>query len=131
MFPLTEQTPANPLPAGRHRLPGMYEGEKLFWEVTTAGGREHFVIIASPTRSSTFETMSATLPQPTFNRQVRYARLSKENLGVLRSVGGLSTAKPSAAPRLSLTPGFSIPLTGTEETTSGLWIRQATFEYPD
>ena len=128
LFPLPDQIPTNPLPAGRHRLPGMFEGSKLFWEVTSTGGREHFVVIASLAPSPTFEKMFAMLPRPTFNRPV--ARLTPDNLGVLRSVGGLALATPSRDAQLRMTTGFGNPLTGREETVSGVWIRQATMENP-
>ncbi len=108
----------------------MFEGSKLFWEVTSTGGREHFVVIASLAPSPTFEKMFATLPRPTFNRPV--ARLTPDNLGVLRSVGGLALATPSKDDaQLRTTTGFGNPLTGREETVSGVWIRQATMENPN
>jgi eukaryotic-like serine/threonine-protein kinase len=129
LFPLPDQIPTNPLPAGRHRLPGTLEGSKVFWEVTSTGGREHFVVIASPTSSPTFEKMFATLPRPTFNRPV--ARLTPDNLDVLRSVGGLALAPPSRDAQLRMTTGFGNPLTGRDETVSGVWIRQATMENPN
>ena len=128
LFPLPDQTPTNPLPAGRHRLPGMAHGSKLFWEVTSTGGREHFVVIASPTPSPTFEKMFATLPRPTFDKPV--ARLTPDNRNVLRSVGGLALATPSRDAQLRMTTGFGNPLTGRDETVSGVWIRQATMENP-
>ena len=131
LFPLPGREPANPLPAGRHRLPGMLDDEKLYWQVTTAGGREHFVVIASPSRSAMFERMFATLPSPVLNRPVSYPKLSTDALGALRSVGGLAVAPAESREQLRTTPEFAIPLTGTEETVQGVWIRQATFENPE
>jgi eukaryotic-like serine/threonine-protein kinase len=132
LFPLRGREPSNPLPAGRHRLPGMLDDEKLYWQVTTAGGREHFMVIASPTRSAMFEKMFASLPSPVQNQPIDYPRLSGEALGALRSVGGLAVAPaPANAPQLRLTPGFAIPLSDKEETVQGVWIRQATFENPE
>ena len=130
LFPLPGLTLTNPLPAGHHQLPGTYEKEKLYWQVTTAGGREHFVIMASPTRSMLFEKMFAALPKAAMNKPVQFARLSTKDLGVLRSVGGLAVATSPDA-QLRLTPAFETPLSGREETARGLWIRQATFENPE
>ena len=131
LFPLRGREPANPLPAGRHRLPGLIDDEKLYWQVTTAGGREHFVVIASPTRSATFERMFAALPSPALNEPVSYPKLSTDALGTLRSVGGLAVAPVKERQQLRTTPEFAIPLSDEEETAQGVWIRQATFDNPD
>jgi hypothetical protein len=131
LFPLPGREPSNPLPAGRHRLPGAPDDEKLYWQVTTAGGREHFVVIASPTRSPMFERMFAGLRSPALNERVSYPKLSTDALGVLRSVGGLAVAPAKEREQLHSTPGFAIPLSDKEETAQGLWIRQATFDNPD
>jgi serine/threonine-protein kinase len=131
LFPLRGREPANPLAAGHHRLPGLLEGEKLSWQVTTAGGREHFFVIASPTRSATFEKMFAALSSPVLNQQISYPKLSSEALGALRSVGGLAVVPAQKHEQLRTTPGFAMPLTDQEETAQGVWIRQATFDNPD
>ena len=130
LFPLRDLEPVNPLPAGHHRLPGLLAGEKLYWQVTSAGGREHFLVIVSPTRSATFEKMFAGLPSPVLNQQISYPKLSSEALGALRSVGGLAVAPSLKHEQLRATPGFAMPLIDQEETTQGVWIRQATFENP-
>jgi hypothetical protein len=129
LFPLPGQMPTNPLPAGHHRLPGMLEGSKLYWQVTTAGGREHFLLIASPRPSPTFDKMFGMLPRPTLDKPV--AQLSRADIGVLRSVGGLAVTTPVNDQQLRTTSGFATPLTGKEESASGVWIRQATLANPD
>lgn len=131
LFPLPGREPANPLPPGRHRLPGMLDDERLYWEVTSAGGREHFMVIASPTRSAMFEKMFASLPSPALNQPISYPKLSSEGLGALRSVGGLAVAPSKNREQLRATPGFALPLTDREETAQGVWIRQATFDNPE
>ena len=132
LFPLPGREPANPLPAGPHRLPGLLEDEKLFWQVSTAGRREHFFVIVSPERSPVFEKMFSTLPAPVLNQQITYPKLNAYALGLLRSVGGLAVAPPSQQlTQLRSTPGFAMPLTDREETAQGVWIRQATFDNPD
>ena len=65
LFPLPGQSVTNPLPAGQmHRLPGAQAGERLSWQVTSAGGREHFIIFANTTPLSSFEQLFAGLPRP-------------------------------------------------------------------
>ena len=131
LFPLRGREPANPLPAGRHRLPGVLDDERLYWQVTAAGGREHIIVIASPARSALFEKMFAMLPSPALNQPISYPKLSGEGLGVLRSVGGLALAPSKTDAQLRSTPEFAVPLTDREEGARGVWIRQATFENPE
>jgi hypothetical protein len=131
LFPLPGQELQNPLPPGqRHRLPAMQSGELISWQVSSTGLREHFMIVASPERSTSFDELFATLPQPVFGRPPQNARLSSEAIGVLRSVGGLIASPAKIDRQLRLMPEFSTPLTEGEEPGQGVWIRQATFMNP-
>ena len=131
LFPLPGQELQNPLPPGqRHRLPAMQNGELISWQVSSTGLREHFMIVASPERSTSFAELFATLPQPVFGRPPQNARLSSEAIGVLRSVGGLIASPAKVDRQLRLMPEFSTPLTDSEEPGQGVWIRQATFMNP-
>ena len=102
----------------------------MHWQVTTAGGREHFLIFASPERSPVFERMFATLPHPTLDKPILSARLSNGTKAVLRGVGGLTSTPVQTDQQLRMTPEFATPLTATEEAARGVWIRQLTFENP-
>ena len=131
LFPLPGQALTNPLPAEQpHRLPGVQEGRPLSWQVTSAGGREHFLIFASPEPSEAFEQMVATLPPPTPDKPVQAVRLSREAVGVLRGVGGLTSTPVQTSQQLRLTRDFATPLVAGEETVRGVWIRQLTLENP-
>jgi len=131
LFPLPGQAFTNPLPAGEpHRLPGVQDGQRLSWRVTSAGGREHFLIFASPERLPAFEQMFAALPRPTLDQPVQAVRLSQEAVGALRGVGGLTSAPAQVAQQLCLTRDFATPLADGEETVRGVWIRQVTLENP-
>ena len=128
LFPLPDQSIANPLPAGqRVRLAGGGT-TPLNWTVTTAGGREHFLIFATPEPLPAFDRMFAALPHPQLNAPMLAAPLTTEALGVLRGVGGL-TASPRASAG-KLTEQFTTPLPDTAETASGLWVRQITLANP-
>jgi hypothetical protein len=135
MFPLPGHALQNPLPPGqRHRVPSSANGELISWQVTSTGAREHFLIVASPERSSEFDELFATLPQPAFGRVAQNAKLSIEGIGLLRtlrSVGGLTTSPAQVDRQLRLMPEFSTPLTDSEETSQGVWIRHAMFVNPD
>jgi hypothetical protein len=130
LFPLAGQAVTNPLAGGvAHRLPGIQDGQRMSWQVTSAGGREHFIIFANPTPLSSFEEMFAGLPQPLRDRPVQSVRLSPQAVGVLRGVGGVtSTSVQSGA--LGLARDFGTPLVDGEETVRGVWIRQVTLENP-
>jgi hypothetical protein len=73
--------------------------------------------------------MFATLPRPTLNKPV--VRLSSDNLGVLRSVGGLALSSPDSSLQLHTTPGFAAALTASEEIARGVWVRQVSVDNPD
>jgi hypothetical protein len=101
------------------------------WPVTSSGQREHFLLVASPERSTEFDELFASLPQPAFGRAPQNARLSIEMMSQLRSVGGLITSPANADRQLRSMPEFSTPLTEKEEEGEGVWIRHATFVNPD
>jgi serine/threonine-protein kinase len=130
LFPLPGQSVTNPVPPGIiNRIPGASDGGDYNWQVTSAGGREHFLIFASPERLPAFEKIFAGLPRPQIGRSVHQARLGADALSRLRGVGGLTAARPSAntSPLAQL---FPTPLGETEETARGLWVRQLTVENP-
>ena len=130
LFPLPGLALTNPLPPGqRHRLPGMLNGEAISWQITSTGKKEHFLIVASPQRSREFEEMFATLPQPSFDRTPA-RKLSEDEIGVLRSVGGLMASPARKDQQLRLLPQFATPLAAAEEQVRGVWIRHVTFDNP-
>jgi eukaryotic-like serine/threonine-protein kinase len=130
LFPQPGQTIANPVPAGRiHRIPGTTGNAEFDWRVSSVGGREHFLIFASPARMPALEDVFAALPRPELDRTQSSQRLPEEAILRLRGVGGL-TAKPPEGKTAKLAPVFSTPLGDTEETARGLWVRQLTIDNP-
>jgi len=129
LYPLPGQT-TDAMPATvPHRLPGEYRGEEKYWQVNTAGGREHFVIFVSPNPLRDVQQLVASLPAPRPDATVNYAMLSGELVSKLRGVGGLVSAPASpSGPRLSAQ--YTTPLQDGPEEVRGVWIRQATFENP-
>ena len=117
------------MPAGqRHDIPGVLNGERLTWRVTSEGGREHFLIFASPDPPSpAFDRIFAMLPRPTADGPA--VPVSTDLAGVLRGVGGLAKA-PAQRTSTGLTREFGVPLTNAEETVRGVWVRQLTLENP-
>ena len=46
LFPASDFDPANPLPPSTEQLlPGRRGGRRFYWQVTSAGGREHLVVL--------------------------------------------------------------------------------------
>jgi hypothetical protein len=120
LFPLPAQSVTNPVPAGTtNRIPGTGGSADVDWQVTSAGGHEHFLIFASPERLAALEQVFAALPRPELGKAMRSARLPEDAIRRLRGVGGLK-----------LTPIFSTPLGEVEETAHGLWVRQLTVDNP-
>jgi serine/threonine-protein kinase len=135
LFPLPGQSLSNPLSPGQsHRLPGKdQEQQPLSWKVTSRGGREHFLLVASRERSPEFEKVISTLPPPVLNRPRLSEPLSPDALSTLRSVGGLavsSVAPAGTSLQLHQQPEYSTLLVPGEQTVSGTWVRQATFDNP-
>ena len=130
LFPLPGQHVTNPVAAGTtNRIPGMDDTGDVSWQVTSAGGREHFLIFASPEQLPAFEKMFAALPRPEVGRPIRPQRLPAETVQRLRGVGGL-TVGPAQMKVSQLAQLFPTPLGEREETARGLWVRQLTLENP-
>jgi len=128
LFPLPNQNVTNPIPAGHPvRLPAGGD-TPLYWTVTSAGGREHFLIFATPEPLPAFDRMFASLPHPQLNAPVVASPLSAEAVGLLRGVGGLAKSPRPTGSKLA--EQFTTPLLQTAETANGLWVRQITLENP-
>ena len=126
LFPLPSLAPGNPLAAGAHRLPGVSNGEPVFWQVTSAGGREHFLIVAAPKPLEEFEALIRTLARP--RPGVLAARLTENAAAGLRGIGGLTTGKAATgASRLS---DLARQAAMVPESARGVWIRQISLENP-
>ncbi len=124
LFPLPGQSLTNPLPADREvRVPADYN-----WQVTSAGGREHFLVFASRVRLGAFEEVFKRLPPPVVGGRPRSQRLLPETFNNLRGVGGLAPNMPSPPPSTArFHTLFTEPL-GGKETAEGLWVRQLTLD---
>jgi eukaryotic-like serine/threonine-protein kinase len=131
LFPLPGGM-TNPLAAGQtHELPGRQGANRVYWKVTSAAGREHFLVLVSPTPVPAFEPLLRTLPSPTMGKPVMATPIPDSILGDLRGVGGLTSAdgqKTASSTRAWF--GNVEPLRAGAETVRGLWIRQITLENP-
>jgi len=90
LFPIPGVSPKNPLSAGaRHRLPGQMGDTLVYWTVTSAGGRESIVTIASRSPLEELEHVIAQVPPASPGRPVRYGKVDPASLRNLRGIGGL------------------------------------------
>ena len=100
LYPLHGRGATNPLAAGvRHRLPGKDGNASIDWVVTSAGGRETFLVLAARAPLADVERAVAQLPAAGAGEQVRYAPLSPGALDGLRAVGGTTTRTASPPAR--------------------------------
>ncbi len=131
LFPLPGYEPQNPIPVGAlNRLPGFKNGAAHYWEVTSAGGREHFLVYAAAERLEDFERKLADVPRPEENAGVESLPLPDDAVMLLRGVGGVRRMDPAAAGRTLLEDPALKPLRDTREVASGVWARRITFDNP-
>jgi hypothetical protein len=125
LFPLPGHRLTNPLPAGKRVT--VPDGTR--WQVTTPGGKEHFIVFASPDPIESLEAAFAELPKPREGAAV-VVSLPATAVEQLRGVGGLKAPATTAEriPNLSLL--FKAPLADVPERVQGLWVRQITVSNP-
>ena len=112
-----------------HRLPGIAADERLSWQVTSAGIREHFLIFVNPEPSPTFDRLFASLPPPAPNGPLA-VKIPGAAVDTLRGIGGLVSTPVHADQGIRHVPAYSTALPPAEETARGLWVRQIAFENP-
>ncbi|HET9887515.1 MAG TPA: serine/threonine-protein kinase, partial [bacterium] len=92
LFPMRSSELHNPLaPGDEHHLPGTVGGEPFAWEVSSAGGREHFAIVASRDRLAEFERLVGTLESVAVDAQKELSPSAFD--GLLRGVGRATSFK--------------------------------------
>lgn len=133
LFPLAGLETTNPLLAGvTHTLPGRRQGKLFAWEVTSVGGREHLLIVASRDRLTDFEADILALRQAGSEPESQYTQLSESAKGHLRGVGGLLEQAPSRATGAPTQRLFELAskLSSRAEAMQGIWVRHFDLENP-
>jgi len=130
LFPLPGSSEQNPLSSNvRHRLPGKVAGPEKYWEVSSVGGEESFLVFACKRPLEELERQIAGLPRA---GSAGALGVGEETMDVLRGIGGLAES-PSQEPsarheRLSdLFAGAAGPSIGK----SGVWIWQIRLNNPE
>ena len=98
----------------------------MVWTVTSSGGREHIVVIASPSRLEKFEKSIADAQL----RNPDYAPITNETLGGLRGIGGIAE-EPSASATVHSSELFKDveTLANKPQGVRGPWVRQIDLVY--
>jgi serine/threonine protein kinase len=133
LFPQPRFNVRNPLPADSMLvLPGSVDGEEYAWTVTSAGGREHVLVVASPTPIQEIEADLERLPRTQPGRPIAYAPVGDASVEHLRGIGGMDPLSPGAVPPMPERVLFDRfrALAGRETDVHGVWIRQIVLENP-
>jgi serine/threonine-protein kinase len=131
LFPLPGFVEQNPLtPGTRHVLPGVRTGtgEPVSWVVDSPGGREHLVVLASPTRLTDFEAEMNALLRPGESA----VALPESARVRLRGIGGLAASKPPTPSPQDAGRLFEMAarLASRSEVAQGVWMRQIELASP-
>jgi hypothetical protein len=130
LFPLPGFEMQNPLPAGQtHILPGRRNGAPLHWQVSSAGGTEHLVVLASPEPLIEFEREMSRLAKPSLESIAQV--VSPEARERLRGIGILAEAEaPDTQPESRRLFELARQLSGQAETVEGVWMREIALDNP-
>lgn len=120
LFPVAGGEVGNPLARGRHVLPGTRDGVPFDWVVTSAGGREHVLIVASRRPVAALEKAVAAMPAAATDRPVAYAKVPEEAWAGLRGIGGMaaSSVRPAGESRLE-----ALARDLASRRDAGVWVR--------
>jgi len=81
---------SNPLPEGLHKMPGVVEGERQYWDVTSAGRQDLLMVVASVSAVAEIEEKIAGLHPVTPGGPLRITE--DDVAGELRGIAGMSPA---------------------------------------
>lgn len=134
LFPHPALDLQNPLPADAyHRLPGSIGGEKQDWEVSSAGGREQFLLVTSPERLSEFEADIKDLARPQLGEVGGYAMITGDVLtrGVQKFMQVPANVETSASNAAELIFERADVLLAEGDGIRGAWIRKLELQNPE
>lgn len=123
LFPLQGLQATNPLGAGvKHRLPTRAHS----WEVTSAGGKERFLLVASKEALPILEQEIARYPEAEMGHPIR---MTQGTMPRLRGVGGVARTQPGTTPESHLSD-LSEAISAAEESSAGIHLQMFEFDNP-
>ncbi|HEY3175943.1 MAG TPA: protein kinase [Candidatus Polarisedimenticolia bacterium] len=133
LFPLPDGFDLrNPLPAQvLNHLPGRLAGVDQRWEVTSAGGRETILIVASRHPLPDLDREVARLPRAKPGHPVTYGQIEQRALDLIfRGVGGLTGTQPGPEGPGSTLSRIAGLLPDEREARGGIWVERIQLENP-
>jgi Protein kinase domain/Domain of unknown function (DUF4384) len=131
LFPARALERTNPLSAdSTNILPGPVDGRENGWIVTSRGGREHFLVVASPEPVAALEAELGRVPDAEPGRRVRDDPAPASSPDPLRGVGGIAPLGADPGPRRAGTLERFARLAGRETGVRGTWVREVTLVNP-
>ena len=122
LFPLAGTEPANPLPSGDLRLPGRINGVEQDWVVTSEGGTESFLLVASRLPLPELESALTELEDASGDRTPRKSAAFTDPT---RGVGGLGASVEASDPG-TLLALREIALAGSSDVIQIITLRGGT-----
>lgn len=132
LFPQPLYDLGNPLRAdSTHVLPGPIAGRENAWTVTSAGGRETFLVVASERPLPELESELARLAGPAADRTPAVGSGTDVEASRLRGTGGLAAVPDDAVPLSprGITLAHLRDLATADAARSDIWVR--VFEFPN
>ncbi len=131
LYPIPGLLPSNPL-QGRmqHRLPGDLGAEVVYWNVTSAEGKESIVAIGSRRPLAELESAIAEFPRATPGKPIRFGRVNPMALRNLRGLGSGSTLPPPEGEAKRRLDAAVAALAETGRKTGDIWVWSIQLENP-
>lgn len=123
LYPIKGLVPANPMGAGvPHRLPGDLGDQVVYWNVTSSGGNESIVAIASRAPLQDLEDAMKGVPAARRGYPVQFAKLNPMALRDLRGIGGTKTLPPPVGEAKRRLDAAIQALKEEGEKTGDVWV---------
>lgn len=131
LFPIRGVELRNPIQARvRHRLPGSRAGELLSWQVSSAGGEEHLLVIASLAPLEELEGLLRGIPSAAED-DTTYISVPDPVIAAVRGIGGLIADKNQETALASSSLFSQVQgLVDGPESSMGIWIRRIDLKNP-
>lgn len=128
LYPFPGSERAVPLAGGqRHRLPPPIGGRNYLWGVSSAGGHEHLLLVASPEPIALLEREIANLPRLEATHRELATLFPQESAMRLRGIAVLLEDGPATPTPTRLTD-LARELSATKEASRGIWLRKISLE---
>jgi hypothetical protein len=130
LFPLAGLDSSNPLPAGvRHRLPGRRSGVPQAWEVSSAGGREAFLVVAARVALPDLERELGSFEAADPARRPEHGEPATGE-AVLRGIGGLAASSAGPTGGVRSLDRLAARLAAQQQADGSVWVQQLELSNP-